>query len=160
MNRKPETVDVWFCHVHGYAHERGEYENFEEGEPECHEDIWPVIMGEAEAADAPEGEDVEPSGFYTLKAGDLAYIYTVRGGLVPCKVLVVKNDGETEIVVTADRTDWRKGTWEILRNPWVSLVNRNQVSFRRGVPRISGALAMVTDEGQTLRHRPIHSVND
>lgn len=149
MNALDQVV---FCHVHGYAHDDGEMDA-EPDEPDCHEEEWDnVVQGEAEViSDEEETVNEQVEGLFMLKSGDLAYIYTVRGGLVPCKVLVVKDDGETEVIVTASRPGWKRGDWELIRNPRISLVNRNQVSHRRGIARVTGALAMVTDKGKVLR---------
>ena len=159
-----------FCFVHGYAHPDGEMEDIETiptefftGAPDepgevmvepCHEEEWDVVVLDTDEYNVTSEEAVlsqNSRGFYTLKAGDLAYIYTVRGGLVPCKVIKVDDNGKTEVRVTADRLGWRRGAAEVLRSPLASLVSRSQVSYHRGQPRINGALAMVSDTGKVIR---------
>lgn len=169
MSAVMQVERLHFCFVHGYAHPDGEMEDvntipieFFTGAPDepgevvvepCHEEEWDVVVLDDGEYDVTNEEAVltQNNGVYTLKAGDLAYIYTVRGGLVPCKVLKVDEDGRTEVRVTADRLGWARGATEVLRNPHVSLVSRSQVSYRQGQPRVNGALAMVTDDGKVIR---------
>ena len=131
MNAQSETIE--FCHVHGYAHPDGELEWVETIPPElvvdvdeagdpiiepCHTEEWNVMVLDPEEFEVTEEHRVlrqNRRGFFTLKAGDLAYVYTIRGSVVPCKVLTVADDGETTVLVTADRLGWRKGAREVLR---------------------------------------------
>jgi len=164
-----EVEHISFCFVHGYVHPDGEMDavdtipwDFVVGESEfgdpvvegCREEEWDVLVLDPSEFEVTSEETVltqNSKGFHTLKAGDLAYIFTIRGGLVPCKVLTVGDDGRTEVRVTADRLGWRKGATEVIRNPHVSLVSRQQVTYHRGQPRVNGALAMVSDSGKVLR---------
>lgn len=164
-----EVEPLQFCYVHGYVHPDGEMEAVESipydfvagesdfGDPlpeRCHMEEMDVIIIDPSDIHITDEETVltqNTNGFFTLKAGDLAFILTVRGGFVPVKVLTVDDDGRTEVRVTADRIGWRKGTTETIRNPRVNLVNRNMVTYRRGQARINGALAMVSDSGKVLR---------
>ena len=90
----------------------------------------------------------EPSGFFTVKRGDLAYLVTVHGDVVPVKVLNVHDYPVTaRVQVTASRLGWRKGAVETLRNPGIGLVSRNQVRMSRGKPLIFGKTRLLTDGG-------------
>lgn len=158
-----EVTELHFCYVHGYAHPEGEMDGFDtipselltgpESVLPCHEETWEVCVLDADEYAVVKEEKVprSESGLYKLATGDLAYIFTVRGGLVPCKVLSVKDNGETEVRVTADRIGWKQGAVEHIRNPHVSLVSRKQVTYSSGQPRINGGLAMVSDSGKLLR---------
>lgn len=164
-----EVERIQFCFVHGYAHPSGEMEGIDTipheffiggdavGEvmvERCHEEEWDVVALDPSEYEVVNEEAVlsqNQGASFTLKAGDLAFIYTVRGGLVPCKVMKVEDSGKTEVRVTADRVGWQSGETEVIRNPHVSLVSRSQVSYHHGKPRISGGLAMVTDSGTLLR---------
>lgn len=158
-----EVIELHFCYVHGYAHPEGEMDAIDTIPPElftgpesvlpCHEEAWEVVVLDADEYAVVKEEKMPRSeaGLYKLAAGDLAYIFTVRGGLVPCKVLSVKDNGETEVRVTADRHGWTHGAVEHIRNPHVSLVSRSQVTYSGKQPRINGALAMVSDSGKLLR---------
>lgn len=160
------TEQVEFCHVHGRPHD-GELETVDTIPHEfivgvndwddpvvepCHTEEWTVVALEPEEFKVTDETVLTQNlsrGFFTLKSGDLAYIYTVRGGVVPCKVVSV-SDEETHVLVTADRTGWRRGDVETIRNPKVSLIHRDMAHTYRGQVRVTGSLRMVTDRGRLL----------
>jgi len=147
------TVVIDWCHVHGYADGGSpeEYEHHPLWETPCRLEEWHVAL--PESCDSSTSEEIHTvnEDFFILKKGDLAYIYTAHGTLVPCKMLSVKEDGEVEVLVTAAREpDWNRGDKVPIASPKVSLVNRSQVSRSRGRHRVDGALRFIADSGRLL----------
>lgn len=89
---------------------------------------------------------------YTLKAGDLAYILPVMGGLVPCKVVTIFRDRDassvlTRVEITADRArlGYRRGETFDFTHAHLGLANRKQIFIRCGQYRVRGALELIQD---------------
>lgn len=64
----------------------------------------------------------------TLRSGDLAYADTFSG-LIPCKVLSIRDVNSVSIKLTAGRGPYRKG--EVLTWDWKWVVPRDAALFRR-----------------------------
>lgn len=108
----------------------------------CTEDLRTVVLGTVVSVSEADGSDSEVSEpTFTLKAGDLAYIDTVAGGLVPCRVKSIDWTG-ADVQVTASRPGWERGDVEHFVNPAISLVHRDQVKQRHGQPWIIGTLTV------------------
>lgn len=148
------TEVISYCLTHGREHTDDETDlDFEdmlvrteadgvEAVTRCAEDVRTVVIGTVESVNDTVNEDASDSEVFTLKAGDLAYIDTVRGGLVPCKVLNVNWTG-ADVQVTASRPGWNRGDVEHFINPAVALVNRAQVKrYSDGTTWIVGTLTV------------------
>lgn len=123
-----------FCHTHGYVHPDGEMQDIDRIPPEffipgdpdeettaCVETEWAdvVVLDRSQFV---VGEDEPVKEHWSINAGDLAYFDT-GSVLVPCKVRTISDEG-AEVMLTANRKDWRKGQVLNVRSPQVSLVNR------------------------------------
>lgn len=153
-----EFITLPFCHIHGYSHESHDLEHAWLDLDECILETWQVVRLDAhehEATDEEPPTECEDMT-YALRKGSLAYIDSVRGGLVPCKVLGVSDEGVTQVRITASRSGWGRGEVEFLENPWLSLVHRGQVSdVRSKRPRITGQVRIQADSGKRLWHQSV-----
>lgn len=148
---------IAFCLTHGREHADDETEEdytdlVPHGEyatiTQCAEDLRPVVPGTVVSVNetASDSEVTEPT--FTLKAGDLAFIETVRGGLVPCKVLTLDWTG-ADVLVTASRPGWNRGDVEHFINPAVTLVHRGQVKrYKDGTTWITGSLIIQASDSE------------
>lgn len=147
------TTLIAYCLTHGREHQDGETEeDYTDLLPRteadgmvnvtpCTEDLRTVVVGTVVSVNE-DGSDSELSEpVFTLKAGDLAYIDTVAGGLVPCRVRSIDWTG-ADVQVTASRPGWERGDVEHFVNPAIALVHRDQVKQRHGQPWIIGTLTV------------------
>lgn len=137
-----------FCIIHGWAHYPGETESVHTvgDDLDCRVEQWPAVV-EGEVIGSQWKLHEEP--YFTVAAGNLAYLSTVEAGLVPVKVGTITDD-EVEVRITAGRPGYERGEILNLRAPNPLVVSRDQVHRSRGQYRIAGPVRMVTDEGDVL----------
>lgn len=141
-----------FCLTHGVSHQDGigltaeplVYDNLA-----CHEVEWPgiITLTPDSVSDVSTGNTDAPT--FTLARGDLAYLDTFGGGLVPVKVLLI-NGAEADVRVMAARRGYERGEVVTVSVPNNWLIHRKQVHVRRGQYRVSGHTRFTTDAGRTL----------
>lgn len=151
-----------YCITHGKAHAAAEAESISAlgDDLPCIQEEWPIVAGEAGSSQC---EDTAPADLaFVLEPGSLAYLDTLRSGLVPVKVTGVAIDrmpGGDEwrwpeptvtVKVTGGRPGYERGEVIELHAPNLTLVHRAQVHIRCGQYRIRGQAHVRDTEGRLL----------
>jgi hypothetical protein len=142
-----------YCTLHGRAHYPGEADDARllGDENPCREEEWNVVEGEAQVQSSEPASEAE----FVVGRNQLAYLDTVFSGLVPVKVLAIRNTEtdmhpEADVKVTATRPGYTRGETLTMHMPNHTLIGRDQVVTRRGQLYVFGPTRFLTDEGELL----------
>lgn len=133
-----------YCIAHGRAHYRGEADDATllGDDLPCIEEEWDVVGGTTLSSHCEQRSEPSP----LVMTGSLAYLTSVAAGMVPVKVVEVR-DYEADVKVTAARAGFPRGSTITLHLPNHTLVARDQVYRRRGVLRVNGPTSVMTKAG-------------